>query len=94
MVVVHRTRLDEEGRIAFTRLDDNLKAQWTATLPFHDLHNHFQSPGHLFLYGVVQGTVKGVTGWTEHLVALDLSNGKTQGWNLQGERAESLARAD
>ncbi len=94
IVVVHRTRLDEEGRIAFTRLDDNLKAQWTATLPFHDLHNRFQSPGHLLLYGVVQGTVKGVTGWTEHLVALDLSSGKTQGWNVQGERADSLGGAN
>lgn len=58
-LVVHKTRIDEEGRLALTRLDDNLKAQWTATLPYDDLHNRFESPGHLLLYGIVQQTEKG-----------------------------------
>jgi hypothetical protein len=86
-MVVHRTRLDEEGRLAITRLDDQLKAQWIATLPFHDLRNRYESPGHLLLYGIVQETEKGVTGSSEHLVALDLRDGKLQEWNVQLERA-------
>jgi len=85
-LVLHRTRLDEEGRLALTRVDDNLKPQWTATLPFHDLRNRFESPGRLLLYGIVQQTVKGVTGSSEHLVALNLADGKMQSWNVPTEK--------
>ncbi len=85
-LVVHRTRLDEEGRLALTRLDDNLKTQWTTTLPFHDLRNRFESPGGLLLYGIVQQTAKGVTGSSEHLVALNLADGKMQSWNVPAEK--------
>lgn len=85
-LVLHRTRLDEEGRLALTRLDDQLKTQWTATLPYHDLRNRYESPGHLLLYGIVQETEKGVTGSSEHLVALDLRDGKLQEWNVAQER--------
>lgn len=85
-LVLHRTRLDEEGRLALTRLDDNLKMQWTATLPFHDLRNRFESPGRLLLYGIVQQTVKGVTGSSEHLVAVNLADGKMQSWNVPAEK--------
>lgn len=51
-LVLHRTRLGEEGRLALTRLDDDLKPQWTAPLPFHVLQNRCESPGRLLLYGV------------------------------------------
>jgi hypothetical protein len=87
-LVLHRTRLDEEGRLALTRLDDNFKTQWTATLPFHDLRNRYESPGRLLLYGIVQQTEKGVTSSSEHLVALDLRDGKMQSWNVQGEKPD------
>ncbi len=85
-LVVHRTRLGEEGRLAITRLDDNFKTQWTATLPYHDLRNRFESPGHLLLFGIVQETEKGVTGTTEHLVALNLADGKVKSWNVPAEK--------
>ncbi len=94
VMVVHRTRLDEQGRVAFTRLDDNLQTKWTATLPFHDLRNRYQLPGHLLLYGIVQETEKGVTGWSEHLVALDLRDGRRQGWNVKHERPLEDAEID
>ncbi|CAN5758797.1 hypothetical protein BH20VER1_BH20VER1_04160 [soil metagenome] len=70
----------------YGRLDDNLKTQWTTTLPFHDLRNRFESPGRLLLYGIVQQTAKGVTGSSEHLVALDLADGKMQSWNVPAEK--------
>ena len=87
-LVLHKTRIDEEGRLALTRLDDHFKTQWTATLPFHDLRNRFESPGHLLLYGIVQETKKGVTGSSEHLVALNLADGKMQSWNVAAESAD------
>ena len=85
-LVLHRTRLGEEGRLALTRLDENFKTQWTATLPYHDLRNRYESPGHLLLYGIVQATERGVTGSSEHLVALNLTDGKMQGWNVPAEK--------
>ena len=85
-LVLHRTRLGEEGRLALTRLDDDLKSQWTTKLPFHDLRNRYENPGHLLLYGIVQQTQKGVTGSSEHIVSLDLRDGQTQDWNVQMER--------
>ena len=85
-LVLHRTRLDEAGRLALTRLDDNLKAQWTATLPFHDLRNRYESPGHLLLYGIVQETERGVTGSSEHFVAVNLDDGKMQSWSVPQEK--------
>ena len=85
-LVMHRTRLDEEGRLALTRLDDNFQTRWTAKLPFHDLRNRYEAPDHLLLYGIVQETVKGVTGTSEHLVALDLRDGRMKSWNVAAEK--------
>jgi len=84
--VLHRTRLDEAGRLALTRLDENLKTQWTATLPFHELRNRYESPGQLLLYGIVQQTENGVTSSSEHLVALQLDDGKMQSWSVPQEK--------
>ena len=91
-LVVHRTRLDEEGRLAITRLDDALKPQWTAKLPYHDLRNRFELPDRLLLYGLVQETKKGVTGTSEHIVSLDLRDGSFRAWNVPLERAVPAAK--
>ena len=91
-LVVHRTRLDEEGRLAITRLDDALKPQWTAKLPYHDLRNRFELPDLLLLYGLVQETKKGVTGTSEHIVSLDLRDGSFRAWNVPLERAVPAAK--
>jgi hypothetical protein len=85
-LVVHRTRLDEEGRLAITRLDDALKPQWTARLPYHDLRNRFEIGDRLLLYGMVQQTVKGVTGTSESIVSLNLSDGSLRVWDVERER--------
>lgn len=85
-IVLHRTRLDEEGRLAFTRLDEGLRAKWIATLPLHELQNRFELSDSLLLYGNVQQTSKGVTNWQEHIVALDLQEGRLQSWNVPSAR--------
>ncbi len=84
-LVLHRTRLDEDGRLALTRLTNDLQPQWMAKLPFHELRHRYQTPQHLLLYGVVQQTRNGVTATGEHLVSLDLADGKTRSWNVGAE---------
>ena len=49
LLVLHRTRLDDEGRIAFTRLDETLHEKWTTTLPIIDLRNRFEFPDRLLM---------------------------------------------
>lgn len=94
VVVVHRTRLDADGRLALTRLDDSLRSTWTATLPFLELGNRFEMPGRLLLYGALQSTQKGVTSWNEHIVGVDLRDGRTTGWNVTLERSVPSAELE
>lgn len=86
-LVLHRTRLDAEGRLALTRLDTDLRPRWTATLPFIQLQNRFQFPDRLLMYGSVQVTEKGATDWQELIAALDLRDGGTRVWNVTRERS-------
>lgn len=86
LLVLHRTRLDAEGRLALTRLDDALREKWTATLPFLELANRYEFPDRLLMYGAAQLTEKGVTQWREFVVALDLRDGRAQDWNVTLER--------
>ena len=88
-LVLHRTRLGEDGRLAMTRLDDSFKPQWTTTLPYHDVRNRFESADRLLLYGIVQRTRKGVTRTSEHIVSLDLRDGAMRAWNVPMEREMS-----
>ncbi|MET0232819.1 MAG: PA2928 family protein, partial [Rhodanobacteraceae bacterium] len=76
VLVVHRTRLDEEGRLAITRIDETtLKSRWTATLPFQELRNKFELGDRLLLYGQITQTTKGVTRTGERIVSLNLTDG-------------------
>jgi hypothetical protein len=51
----------------------------------HLLRNRFESPGRLLLCGILRQTVKGVAGSSEHLVALNLADGKMQSWDAPAE---------
>lgn len=97
LLVLHRTRLDAEGRLALTRLGADLREAWTATLPFLELTNRYEFPDRLVLYGAVPLTAKGVTRHHEFIVALGLRDGRGQAWNVTMERsvpvtAESAGR--
>jgi hypothetical protein len=87
LLVMHRTRLDEEGRAALTRLDETLHEKWTTKMPFIDLRNRFEFPDRLLMYGLVQVTEKGVAGSQECIVSLDLRDGRTQAWNVSLDRS-------
>ena len=93
LLVVHRTRIDAEGRLAITRLDGSLKPRWSTTLPIQHLGNRFEFPDRLLMYGDCGITEKGVTGTQDFLMALELSNGSLRAWNVTLERAAGAAPA-
>lgn len=73
--------------MAITRIDSELKALWTATLPMTELASRWISPNQLLLLGTEQTTKDGVRSRQEQLVAVDLADGKLRNWNLQQEQA-------
>lgn len=91
MVVLHKTRIDAEGRLAITRLDHQMHQTWSTTLPFLELQSRWEWPDRLLLLGAVQVTHDGATGWQEYLVALDLRDGRTQTWNVNTETSGDTA---
>ena len=93
LLVVHRTRIDAEGRLAMTRLDETLKPRWSTTLPIQQLANRFEFPDRLLLYGDHQLTERGVTGRQDFLMAIQLSDGALREWNVTLEREAGAAEA-
>lgn len=85
VIVLHKTRIDAEGRLAVTRLDRELHQTWSASLPFLELHSRWEWPDRLLALGAVQETYNGATQWREYLVALDVHDGATRVWNLHTE---------
>ncbi len=86
VLVLHRTRLDAEGRLALTRLDESLREKWKATLPIIELQNRYELRDGLLLYGAIEVQDKSTRGWQEWIVALDLRDGKVQAWNVTLEK--------
>lgn len=82
LLVVHRTRIDAEGRLAMTRMDEALKPRWSMRLPIQQLTNRFEFPDRLLLYGECQVTEKGVTGRHDFIIAIQLSDGSLRAWNV------------
>lgn len=93
LLVVHRTRIDAEGRLAMTRLDETLKPRWSTTLPIQQLANRFEFPDRLLLYGDHQLTERGVTGRQDFLMAIQLSDGALRAWNVTLEREAGAGEA-
>jgi hypothetical protein len=97
LLLLHRTRVDADGRLALTRLDAGLQPQWTAPLPMNDLGNRNELPDRLLMYGSVQLTANGITQWQEFIVSTALRNGRTNAWNVTLESSvpsAELERAD
>lgn len=88
VLVLHRTRMDAQGRLALSRVDAGFAhTQWTAVLPYTGLNNRWELGSHLLLYGSWSEQRAGVTSQHEGLVSLDLANGRWQGWNVGAEAA-------
>ena len=77
MLVLHRTRMDAQGRLAIARVDASFaRTLWTAVLPYAELANRWEVGSHLVLYGDWEQVRKGVTSRHEGLVSLNLASGQ------------------
>ncbi len=92
VAVWHRTRIDSQGRLALTRLDEELKPVWRAELPLSEsgIGNPVRTwtlPGHLVALGNLESEVDYISRREPHLVSVDLATGAVQAWNLEREAA-------
>lgn len=93
LLVWHRTRIDHEGRLALTRIGDDLQPLWQAELPLDEAS--FVSPVQTW---VIDGRVLAVGDSTTFepggpqtaelvVVSVDLADGRISAWNLATESA-------
>ena len=88
VLVLHRTRMDAQGRLALSRVDGTFaRTLWTAVLPYAELTGRWETGSHLLLHGNWSEERAGVTRRHEALVSLDLASGRWQGWDLGGDAA-------
>ncbi|MEO5881822.1 MAG: PA2928 family protein [Caldimonas sp.] len=92
VLVVHRTRADEQGRIAMARLGADLRPAWNVTLPYAQLLNRWQLGDRLVLFGSFPGPEN--EQWSHEAIAvLDLRDGVVRAWNLNlGQEVPAAAK--
>jgi hypothetical protein len=88
VLVWHNTRIDNQGRVAVTRLDASLKSLWTTELPISETPHtpalsYWLLPGRLLVMGAQQTEADGVTSWQTQVVTLSLADGSSKTWSLQ-----------
>lgn len=95
LLVWHRTRVDDLGRLALTRFGPDLVPRWQVELPLTDggadlpvLSWHIGD--HLLAHGVSQRFDDHVRSRIPHLVSVSLKDGRVSAWDLSAE-AESRA---
>lgn len=83
VLVLHRTRMDAQGRLALSRVDATFaRTLWTAVLPYDALTNRWSVGAHLLLNGNWTDVREGVTTRHEALLSLDLASGRWQAWDI------------
>ena len=87
VLVLHKTRIDEQGRLAIARVNEQFQAMWTTVLPFTELTNRWEADGHLLLMGGWDEGQPGMSRHQEALLSLDLTTGKLQGRHVGDEKA-------
>lgn len=88
VLVLHRTRMDAQGRLAISRVDTSFtRSLWTATLPIAELSNRWELGTHLLLFGGWSDVKDGVTRRHEGLFSLDLASGRWRGWEIGTQKA-------
>ena len=92
VLVLHRTRMDAQGRLALSRVDATFaRTLWTAVLPYDALTNRWAVSSHLLLNGNWSETREGVTTRHEALLSLDLASGHWSGWDIGADASLSKA---
>ncbi len=87
-LVLHRTRVDAEGRLALSRLDERFREQWKTVLPLTELNNRWEWLDRLLLLGSEQTGEPGRTYSQEIVVAVNPQDGKIGTWNVHRERSD------
>jgi hypothetical protein len=83
LLVVHRTRVDDAGRLVFTRIDDGFRELWRRELPLANLAQRWELPdGRLLLYGSTPWRKGERSGIGEYLLRLDPRNGEYAAWDV------------
>lgn len=87
-IVVHKSRLDDDGTLVLTRLDAQLQPRWTHALPIAEIGHRWELPGRLLLFGSIvrnDGTHRRLD---ELLVSVDLDDGSVRRRRVGDERGE------
>lgn len=92
VMVWHGTRIDRDGRLALTRLDNGLRESWTTELPLSETSTmnpvmYWMLPKRLLAMGELESQVDGVTRRVPHLVSVSIADGGMQAWDLQDGKA-------
>lgn len=94
VLVLHRTRMDAQGRLALSRVDGTYaRTLWTAVLPYNALTNRWYTGSHLLLNGNWSEIREGVTTRHEALLSLNLADGRWQAWDIGGDAMLAHAKA-
>ena len=94
VLVLHRTRMDAQGRLALSRVDGTYaRTLWTAVLPYDALTNRWYTGSHLLLNGNWSEIREGVTTRHEALLSLNLADGRWQAWDIGGDALLAHAKA-
>ncbi|MEG2942291.1 MAG: hypothetical protein RR969_12030, partial [Thermomonas sp.] len=92
VLVLHRTRMDAQGRLALSRVDATFaRTQWTAVLPYDALTNRWYVGSQVLLNGNWNEVREGVTTRHEALLSLDLASGRWSGWDIGADASVSTA---
>lgn len=91
VLVLHRTRVDRQGRLAVARLDAAFAEVWRTDLPLEELTMRWDVDDRLLLYGGWDEGEPGPSDWHEALLSLDLRDGRLHGWRI-GEQTAWEAR--
>ncbi|WP_162782070.1 PA2928 family protein [Arenimonas caeni] len=84
----HRTRIDDAGRLALSRLGPDLQPRWQLELPFTDGGGELQVltwriGQQLVVHGQAQTTQVDARLRVPHLVSVSLDEGRFAAWNLE-----------
>lgn len=90
LLVWHRTRIDDAGRLVLTRFDAGLAPRWQVEVPITDGGTDlpvstWRIGDHLVVQGLRQDTVDHTRRRTAQLVSVNLADGRLAAWDLAAE---------
>ena len=90
LMVWHSTRIDSAGRLALSRLGNQLETVWSTPLPMSESSTatpvmYWQLLDKVVVMGTLETMDDGVRSQEPHLASINLADGKLQAWNITRE---------